>query len=254
MVSRGAQKNFVHFADVISKEWDDEGLKFNESYFRDLVAMAIMFRETEKLVTDQPWYTGGYRANIVTYAIAKLVHDINVLGLGVDLDRIWREQRVSDDLLEVLKLSARFANEVIIATDRNVTEWAKTEACWSRLKGRRIDWPEKWLKGLSTKEQLQANAAAARRSQRLLNDIQAQRVVVNAGSDRWRQVKNWGAGEGLLTQTEAGILEVAATFETTGRTPSENQCRRLLETIKRLRDQGCPVGEAVLEDARDLAI
>ena len=174
VVSRGAQKNFVHFAEAIGKEWSDEGLTFNESYFQNLVAMAIVFHATEKLVTDQPWYTGGYRANIVTYAIGKLAHDVSGLGLGVDLDRIWREQRVPDDLLEVLKLSARFGNEVITTTDRNVTEWAKTEGCWSRLKGLKVDWPEKWLKGLSTKEELQAKAASARRSQRVLNDIQAQ--------------------------------------------------------------------------------
>ena len=31
---------------------------------------------TERLVSEQPWYQGGYRANIVAYAIAKVAYDV----------------------------------------------------------------------------------------------------------------------------------------------------------------------------------
>ncbi|WP_205904762.1 AIPR family protein, partial [Pseudomonas viridiflava] len=43
-VSMGAQKNFLIFADVISKAWASDGKIYNEDYFRSLVALSILFR------------------------------------------------------------------------------------------------------------------------------------------------------------------------------------------------------------------
>jgi hypothetical protein len=67
VVSRGAQKNFAHFALNIGREWTKNPDEFNEAFFRESIAKAIIFRATEKLVTEQSWYQGGYRANIVAY-------------------------------------------------------------------------------------------------------------------------------------------------------------------------------------------
>ncbi|MBF4406229.1 hypothetical protein EAY15_23985, partial [Vibrio anguillarum] len=75
IVSLGAQKNFSEFAKKIGKNWGTEGTAFNDIWFKRLIAKAIIFRTTEKLVSNAEWYEGGYRANIVTYAIAKLVND-----------------------------------------------------------------------------------------------------------------------------------------------------------------------------------
>lgn len=72
-VNLGAQKNFAQFAKRIGKEWSSSPNApdaFNEFYFRRAIARAIIFRATEKLVSEQPWYNGGYRANIVAYTIA----------------------------------------------------------------------------------------------------------------------------------------------------------------------------------------
>ena len=72
LVSLGAQKNFIKFAERISAAWDGADGQFNEAYFRDVVARTIIFRATERLVSIQPWYQGGYRANVVAYTVAKL--------------------------------------------------------------------------------------------------------------------------------------------------------------------------------------
>ena len=53
---------------------------FNEAWYREALAKAIVFKATERLVADQPWYQGGYRANIVAYAIAKIAHDTREHG------------------------------------------------------------------------------------------------------------------------------------------------------------------------------
>ncbi len=60
-------------------------------YFQRLVAKAILFRRPERIVSAQNF--GGYRANIVTYTLAKLSH---ATGQRLDLARIWNRQATDD--------------------------------------------------------------------------------------------------------------------------------------------------------------
>ena len=64
VVSKGAQKNFADFASFVGREWNRHPNDFNEMYYREVVAKAIVFKSVERLVTAQPWYQGGYRANV----------------------------------------------------------------------------------------------------------------------------------------------------------------------------------------------
>ena len=58
-VSEGAQKNFHKF---MLRLKDYKNFVPDEAYYRNLIAKAILFRQTEKLVQKQKY--GGYRANI----------------------------------------------------------------------------------------------------------------------------------------------------------------------------------------------
>ena len=67
VVSKGAQKNFAEFAKDIGDAWTKREAVYDELWFKRLVAKAIVFRRLETEVPKQPWYEGGYRANVVTY-------------------------------------------------------------------------------------------------------------------------------------------------------------------------------------------
>ena len=66
------------------------------------------------MVTEQSWYEGGYRANVVAYAIAKLAHDAKELKKTVDFDTIWRSQAMSDAMEQTLVLVAKEAHKVLV--------------------------------------------------------------------------------------------------------------------------------------------
>ena len=72
-VNLGSQKNFARYATRIGGEWEKSSDGFNEFYFKRAVARGIIFRATERIVSAQPWYNGGYRANIVAYTLWFLV-------------------------------------------------------------------------------------------------------------------------------------------------------------------------------------
>lgn len=243
VVSKHAQKNFVHFASAIGKEWTKQSDDFNESFYRHTVAKAIVFRAAEKLVAVQPWYDGGYRAQTAAYAIAKLAHDMDARGLTVDFDVIWKRQKVSDAMGLALAVSAGDVYQVItkpLSGISNVGEWAKQQACLARVINLKIDWPTEWLDELIGKAEMNAQKQSAVKDQRVLNGIEAQTLVFNAGGKFWREVYGWAQSRDLLSPKESGILQTASGIP--AKIPSELQSIKTVEILRRLHAEGCQLG------------
>lgn len=127
-VSEGAQKNFKRFTLRINER---KITPPNEQYYKNLIAKAILFRRTEKLVQQQQY--GGYRANIVTYTLAYVS---NKTAQQIDLGKIWKDQRLSSALEEAIIEISKLIQEIIVNPPggANVSEWCKKEKCWDRVK------------------------------------------------------------------------------------------------------------------------
>ncbi len=238
-VSLGAQKNFAAFAQRIGRAWRKSADDFNEAWYRTAVAKAIIFKSTERIVSAQTWYQGGYRANIVAHTIAKLAHDVADRNRAVDFETIWRRQSLGSVLDDAIAIAATEVHEVLVhppAGISNVTEWAKKQACWERVRNLDIDWPDAFLQGLISVQGQRDSARTARREQRELNGIEAQIAVVNAGGQFWSDALAWGRARRLLTAMETGILELAARVPT--RTPTDKQSSRAIEILDKLNGEG----------------
>lgn len=243
-VSLGAQKNFAHFAQEIGQAWKKSEDSFNETFFKELVAKAIIFKRTEKIVSNQPWYEGGYRANIVAYAIAKMAHDVAEMSRGVDFETIWNRQTISENMEKALERTSKAAHKVLINPPsgmRNVTEWAKKQACWERVRNTRVKWSEDFIDELISEEEQQERHREGQRDQELLNGIDAQTAVVKAGGPFWHDALKWGTNRRLLSENDTGVLEVAAqmpTNRTPTRLPTEKQSERIIRVFSRLQSEG----------------
>ena len=240
IVSRGAQKNFAAFAGRIGVAWKKKKNDFNEEWYREVIAKAIVFRATERIVSAQSWYQGGFRANIVAYSIARISHEMGVRNRSVDFQGIWRRQEPGPVLRRTIAVMAKGVHDVLVDPPegmRNVTEWAKKDLCWRRV--RDVACP--WLRGLegellSTGERQRAKRSA-RREQRMLNGIEAQIAVVNAGPEFWKDALEWGKREGLLSPTDINVFRAAARGGP--RPPSEKQALRAVQALRRLQEAGC---------------
>ncbi|MCY3576377.1 MAG: AIPR family protein [bacterium] len=247
VVSRGAQKNFADFASYIGAEWNKREDHFNAMFYREVVAKAIIFKGVERLVSEQSWYEGGYRANVVAYSIAKLGHDVAQRGRSIDFEGIWRIQEIPDSIREALAAITKAVHDVIVdppSNMRNVTEWAKQQACWNRVKMLKINFPKRLEEQLIDVAELKDERKEAAKEQKELNGIEAQTAVVQAGPEFWGAIKAWGDERKLLTPREQGILRVANSMPS--KVPTERQSIRSLEILKRLRARGCQVGSDVL--------
>jgi AIPR protein. len=128
VVSLGSEKNFILF----SERLEDQPIAVDRDFCRRLVAKAILFRRADRIVAQHNF--GGYKANIVTYTVAKLVHST---GGRIDLERIWRDQGLSPALEQALSELAVLVHKVITnppAGRSNISEWAKRPECWHAVR------------------------------------------------------------------------------------------------------------------------
>ncbi len=243
VVSKGAQKNFAHFAHSVGRAWTKSENRFNEGFFRESVAKAILFRETEKIVTEAKWYQGGYRANIVAYALAKMGHDAREMNRSPDFEKIWRQQGVSPATQRAIAVAAEAVHRVLISPPTgisNVTEWAKQQGCWKQVQSLSIDWPAEWKAELVGGEEVQARKRSDRKDQKTTDGIEAQALVVNAGAETWRELLAWGSQKRLLSPDEARALSTASAMPS--KLPNEVQARQIVAAMKRMHREGCQVG------------
>lgn len=156
-------------------------------YCQRLIAKAILFRATEKIITAQGFQ--GFRANIVTYSIARLAHDT---GQRIDLDRIWREQKLTPALTAAIDDLSRRVRAVIASPVRqsNVTEWAKHVECWNRVL--KIDWDIPHQLGSELVDP-SALAARGRHAAALTSEAAAKLIVAVASipAANWYAVARW---------------------------------------------------------------
>ena len=136
LVCLGAEKNFIKFTAIqVEKGYP----QVDEGYFHRLVAKAILFRNAEKIVGGQGY--GGFRAQIVAYTLAWLSHRT---AQRLDLDTIWKEQRLSDTLCSAIAVISKDAYEHIVnppPNRRNPGEWSKREECWDAFRAKQIRTP-----------------------------------------------------------------------------------------------------------------
>jgi acyl-CoA synthetase (AMP-forming)/AMP-acid ligase II len=241
-VSKGAQKNFVKFAADVGKEWERNPDQFNERYYKHAIAKAIVFKSVDLLVQRNKSLE-AQKANVVAYAIAKLAQVVVEMGYIVDFDRIWNEQAISKPLEDALWTCAQGVNEVLAnppAGSRNVTEWAKQDACWKRVQDLKLSMPAGLSKALIDADDAKAEGKGAEKDQKVLDGIAAQSRVCEIGGPLWREIKQWCIENDVpLSPVEADILDICADIPR--KVPTGKQPGRALGVLKRAHDEGCPL-------------
>ncbi len=236
-VSLGAQKNFGKLAQFVGSDWEKRKDAYDEVWFKRLIAKAIIFRNLEKLVPQQEWYSGGYRANIVTYAFAKVVHDADQKQKLIDLDRVWFLQRVTSNLEGAFLAAAEAANTVITNPPsgiRNMSEWAKRQACWAELAKRHVGYGADFWENLVDRAVAQAAKRSEKKSRQLTSGIEAQREVVIQGAAYWESLLAFGNSIRKLSAKEQGILTACA--QLSQKLPSEKQSMAALAIADKLEE------------------
>jgi len=242
-VNYGAQKNFAQYARRIGQEWAKSPDGFNEFYFKRLVARAIIFKRLEKLVSSQPWYNGGYRANIVAYALAMISKLCADVGKSFDFLKVWDSQDINEVTTDALLTAAKFVHDDIMNPPSgisNISEWCKKEACWDRLQGRikelKALLTEQFMDSMVSKDEVKHEVKSAAKVQKIDTGVEAQKKVFEITAQRWKTIALEGTKRKLFTPKELGILQVAVQMPS--KIPSDKQSVILLEIYQKAEMEG----------------
>jgi hypothetical protein len=243
VVSMGAQKNFIKFAERTDEQWNRANADFNDRWFQHMVAKAILFHCVEDIVSAASWYQSGYRANIVTYAVAKVAAVTQEQGEGrvLDFDQIWKRQGISPALERQLGQISKAAFEILVSPPnefQNVTEWAKKQDCWRSLKERAIPLSSELkaeLKGLADERQERKDARGVQKMDDVFSAMQD--VVQRNRAGYWARAKTWDAKRQVLTPEARKLLDLVVR-KGIGFVPSDYQARLLVESAAQLEIEG----------------
>ena len=247
-VNLGAQKNFAQYAKRIGKEWGKSAEGFNELYFRRVIARAILFRKTEKLVSAQPWYNGGYRANVVAYTLALLSAYCSRSDKSLNFMDIWDCQSIPHEVEDTIRLIAKLVyDDIVLPPDgiSNVTEWCKKDGCWLGLKEKvgRLDsiLSDDFKASLIEKSFVVEEKKIAKKEQKIDDGIEAQRKIMEIPGLKWKVLLEQCSQRRILTPKETGILQIATQIPQ--KIPSEKQSVILIELLDKARQEGITLNE-----------
>lgn len=127
LVSLGGQKNFLAFMEMMTA--NDADFLPEVSDFKEIIAQAIIFKTTQKLIRSK---FPAFQANIAAYTVAVLSKR---LGDQINLNHIWREQVISRELSHQIVTWAGEVNRQLHETShgRMISEWAKKSECWDHI-------------------------------------------------------------------------------------------------------------------------
>jgi len=241
MVSAGAQRNFMAFADLVAKKWEASDLAFNELYWKQLVAKGILFETVRTAIAKAPWYEKGYLANYTTYSVAKLALEVGRQARGgvFDLEAIWARQGVDQVVIDECLRIGEKVQTVLLSDKRpvmNVTEWAKKEQCWELVRQLPHELSPELLGSVGSRERAVERRRDAAQVQKIDKGIDAQARVVAKQPSEWLALEEFARPRRLLSPTVSGILDVVI-----GRKsgfPSEAQSTKLLQLLSQAVDLG----------------
>lgn len=242
IVCLGAQKNFAHFAHAIGKQWDKNDKAFSEEWFKDAIGKLIIFKKTERIVSDAAgsWYTGGLRAQTVCYAIAKLVRDVTDAGQSLDLRKLWTDQIPPDPLVVVLDRYAQAMHMHLLsppAGSSNPSEWAKKKPCVDAAMAMDFEFLDPIAGILIDSGEQKTRIREGRKDQKLVDGVKAQADTATLGVAGWTAVRDWVRSTKMrLTPTESGILDAATRVKL--KPLSEAQSIKAMAVLDRARESG----------------
>ena len=241
VVSKGAQTNFSAFAEYIDEQWAADEKQFNERYFQTTASLMVMFQYLERTIPKQPWYEGGYRANIIYYTIAQFRRLIakQFPGSELDLMLIWNRQSIPEPVQ--ISLIALAEQVLLRLTDpsrkvANVTQWCKRNDCWEEVRKIQITLPAELASCLITYDEQKAEIRSAKKDQKISNDIHAQTEVVGIPAETWKRLAEFAVNNHMVTPSDVTALQTACKIP--NKLPNSYQCKRLLELLDKAREDG----------------
>jgi len=244
IVSKGSQKCYIDFTQAFTKKQESEESKqtfFDETFFKYSMAKVLIFRRFDELVKKADWYAEGYKRNIVAYGIAKLLHTIKIKKKAINYNNIWKVQKVSEELENMLLEIGKEAVFHLTEAERpqgaplNTGEYAKSIECWESFKKVPILLNEDFEKTLLNKDEEKGVLKEASKKQKLNNQLETENYIVSLGPDFWKKILKFCMQQRIISPRDQTLLYKAIQVNFV---PVDWQYPRLIKIIERAKNSG----------------
>lgn len=245
IVSRGAQFATKEFANYIDQVFEKDRSSINDYYFKKIVVYAIIFRDVDSLISKASWYqTGGYKLNLVPYTISKIISSIPS-NKEIDIEKIWKNQMIYPSF-------ARQVNVVAPQIDRFikdsggmiVTEYAKKQSTWEKLKEIKISLLDEFIDDLFDKSLSIATEKTEKKKEVEKKEISIENEIVRLAfteeCNYWSRLLQEGKRRKLISQEEDDIISryLIPLSRGANKVPSSVQMKKIWAFRERLSDEG----------------
>ena len=238
-VAWGGEVNAVRFQVEMEKQWKKDPSVFNESYFRDLVAKAIIFASIRKAILHQNWYKErtGYLIQNVTYSFAKLIYEVQKLGLFMNYRHIWDKQELPDFLINEIVQIAFITRDVFFRPNiGNVETYCKKVECWDEVKNLPYKLSVSTKAFLVSKDDIRDEKSIAKKEQKFTDGISVEVEVFNFGADYWNNLCEIASLQGVINGGDVQFLNLAVDYCAGKRSLPPSHFKKIMEVREKIRD------------------
>ena len=138
LVKKGGEKIFRYFIEKLSGTGQfKKPIDVNRNFYEELVSRIIIFRRLEKIYGAGKNSMGQLRSAVVPYTISIMyvISDGNKKGPSFDLQKIWVNETLNNDLESYLTELLVLMNELVkkYSLSEDYGEYSKKEALWNSI-------------------------------------------------------------------------------------------------------------------------
>ena len=244
-VKRGAQANLKLLGQSILKEFEKHEDEFGAVFFNDLVAKMILFRAADYAIPRSEWYKAekGLKAEVVTYTLALLRYSLKKHNMDINLDRIYKKQKISKSLTDyIVELGNFVRNKITDPSFRggiaNPSEFCKSEKGWIKFQALEIDLKNLDPQDLLTNKQLvevNEKKKELKSTSKTINDLE---YVMNISAKEWTLLSEFNSETYPPFHQNVEIPMKCVSLLQYGKVPSDKQ----LKVAVKIRDKAYEEG------------
>jgi hypothetical protein len=244
-VKNGAQANLKLLGKSILKEFEKNEDEFGAVFFNELVAKMILFRAADYAIPRSEWYKAekGLKAEVVTYTLALLRYSLKKHNMDINLDLIYKKQKVSDNLTAfIVDLGQLVRNKITDPSFRggiaNPSEFTRKESGWIKFQELEIDLTNLDPQDLLTNKQLvevNEKKKELKSTSKIINDLE---YVMNISAKEWTLLSEFNSETYPPFHQNVEIPMKCVSLLQYGKVPSDKQ----LKVAVKIRDKAYEEG------------
>jgi hypothetical protein len=138
IVKKGGDKVFRYFLEEITGELRGKKVvNINRNFYEELISKIILFTQLEKTYGQGKYSMGQIRSAVVPYTVSiiYIYTDGAKDGKQFDLQKIWKKEKLEDDLIIFFKNLMELMNDLIkkYSESDDYGEYAKNKKLWENI-------------------------------------------------------------------------------------------------------------------------